>query len=111
MPSSFRAADFQRFFSPPFLLPWQPELWMELNSLNNFFVELHLRNITAKFHQDWPSGLGDVSPITTQSQLLTPLEKKVLDNIARKEENAGNQHFLLFPQCFLHFPTQISIFK
>ena len=24
-----------------------------------------------------------------------------LENIARKVENAGYQHFLLFPQCFL----------
>ena len=28
----------------------------------------------------------------------------------RKEENAGNKHFLLFPQCFLHVHTQISLF-
>ena len=28
-----------------------------------------------------------------------------------KEENAVNQHFLLFPPCFLHFPKQISIFS
>ena len=25
-------------------------------------------------------------------------------NIVGKGENAGNQHFLLFPQCFLPFP-------
>ena len=24
-----------------------------------------------------------------------------------KEENAGNQHFLLFPQCFLSYQEQI----
>ena len=29
----------------------------------------------------------------------------------RKGENAGKQHFLLFPQCFLPFPKQISIFQ
>ena len=37
MPSSFREEDFQRFccfFS--FWLPWQPELWLEFNLLNNF---------------------------------------------------------------------------
>ena len=28
-----------------------------------------------------------------------------------KGENAGNQHFLLFPQCFLPFPEQVSIFQ
>ena len=26
-------------------------------------------------------------------------------------ETEGNQHFLLFPQCFLPFPKQISIFQ
>ena len=34
-PSNFRE-DFQRFRFFFFLLPWQPELWVELNSLNNF---------------------------------------------------------------------------
>ena len=29
------------------------------------------------------------------------LRKYPLENIVRKGENAGNQHFLLFPQCFL----------
>ena len=33
------------------------------------------------------------------------------DNIVGKGENVGHKHFLLFPQCFLPFPTQISIFK
>ena len=35
-------------------------------------------------------------------------KKKPLENSVRKEENAGNQHFLLFPQCFLLFTKQIS---
>ena len=39
--------------------------------------------------------------LTTQSQLLTTLKKKALENTEGKGENAGNQHFLLFPQCFL----------
>ena len=56
-PSSFREEDFQRFCFF-FLLPWQPELWVELNSLNNL-VELHPRNIPAKFHEDWPCGFGE----------------------------------------------------
>ena len=37
-------------------------------------------------------------------------EKKTFENIVGKGENAGNQYFLLFPQCFLPFPKQISIF-
>ena len=30
-------------------------------------------------------------------------EKKPFENIVGKGENAGNQHFLLFPQCFLSY--------
>ena len=47
----------------------------------------------------------------TQSRLLAPVKKKPFENIVRKGGNAGNQHFLLFPQCFLLFPTQIAIFE
>ena len=32
-------------------------------------------------------------------------------NNLEKETFFGNQHFLLFPQCFLLFPKQISIHK
>ena len=37
------------------------------------------------------------------------LERNHFENIVGKGENAGNQHFLLFPQCFLYLPRQISI--
>ena len=37
----------------------------------------------------------------TVYRLLTTLNKRPLENTVRKGENAGNQHFLLFPQCFL----------
>ena len=47
----------------------------------------------------------------TQSGLLTTLYKKPFENIVGKGENAGNQHFLLFPKCFLLFPKQISVFQ
>ena len=42
---------------------------------------------------------------------LTPLRKKAFENSVGKGENAGYQHFLLFPQCFLTFPKQISILE
>ena len=32
-------------------------------------------------------------------------------NSVGKQENAGNQHFLLFPQCFLPISIGISVFK
>ena len=34
---------------------------------------------------------------------LWALYKRPFENIVGKGENAGNQHFLLFPQCFLPF--------
>ena len=47
----------------------------------------------------------------TQSRLLTTLKKKSFENIVRKGENAGGQHFLLFPQSFLSHLRQKSSFK
>ena len=35
-------------------------------------------------------------------------EEEAFENIVGKEENAGNQHFLPFPQCFLPIPRRIS---
>ena len=48
---------------------------------------------------------------TTQSQLLTTLRKKPDENIMGKGENADNQHFLLFSQCFLFYQRHKSSFK
>ena len=45
----------------------------------------------------------------TQSRFLTTLGKTPFENIVGKGENAGNQHFLLFPRCFLPFPNRNSI--
>ena len=42
--------------------------------------------------------------------LMAPTEKP-FENIEGKGENAGNQHFLLFPQCFLPLLKQIPIFQ
>ena len=39
------------------------------------------------------------------------LKKKSYENIVGKEENAGNQHFLLFPQCFPPYSRQKSSFQ
>ena len=47
----------------------------------------------------------------TQSRLLTTLIKTPFENIVGKGENAGNQHFLLFPQFFLTIHNRISFFK
>ena len=43
-------------------------------------------------------------------QTFTTLYKKTFENIVGKGENAGNQHFPLFPQSFPPFPKEISSF-
>ena len=48
---------------------------------------------------------------TTQSRLFTTLKKKAFESIVGKGENAGYQHFLLFPQCFLPFQKHTSSFE
>ena len=35
------------------------------------------------------------------------LEEKAFENIVGKEENAGYQHFLLFPQCLISYERQL----
>ena len=45
----------------------------------------------------------DVNSLPHNSRLLTTLDKKPFENIVEKGENAGYQHFLLFPQFFLLF--------
>ena len=37
------------------------------------------------------------------------LKQRAFENIVGKGENAGKQHFLLFPQCFLPFPNHVLI--
>ena len=53
---------------------------------------------------------GELTLCHTTATFNNP-EKKGFENILGKGEIAGNQHFLLFPQCFLPFQAQISIFK
>ena len=42
--------------------------------------------------------------------LFMTVKQRTFENSVGKGENAGNQHFLYFQQCFLPFPNQISIF-
>ena len=46
-----------------------------------------------------------VNYLTDSPDFKRALYKKPYENIVGRE-NAGNQHFLLFPQCFLLFPKQ-----
>ena len=42
----------------------------------------------------------ELKPFTLQSRVYRTLGNKAFENIVGKGENAGSQHFLLFPQCF-----------
>ena len=60
MPSSFREEDFQRFCLANFFhFGCHGNQSCDWNLIfRTTLVELHPRNIPAKFHQGWPSGLG-----------------------------------------------------
>ena len=47
--------------------------------------------------------------INVNKNLKFVLER--VENLAAKGENAGNQHFLLFAQCFQHFQRHKSSFQ
>ena len=49
----------------------------------------------------------------TNFRYLLTVKNKYFDNILGERENAGYQHFLLFPKCFLDlsFIIQISCFE
>ena len=40
---------------------------------------------------------------------MAKLVSNRVENVVRKGENAGNQHFLLFPQCFQKFTFSGSL--
>ena len=48
-------------------------------------------------------------PITSIFSEKT-LKQRTFENFVENRENAGDQHFLLFPQCILPFPHQSFIF-
>ena len=68
------------------------------------FEKSFVRNFNTSYRQ------GEKNSLTLYHTILTTLFKNPFENIVGKGENAGNQHFLLFPQCFLPFPNEISIF-
>ena len=45
--------------------------------------------------------LYTVTPYIKVFRVLTTMREEPLENIVGKGENAGYQHFLLVPQCFL----------
>ena len=49
----------------------------------------------------------DKSKFLSSCKRLMNLKKKTFENVMRKGGNAGNQHFLLFTQCFLPFQREI----
>ena len=51
-----------------------------------------------------------LNPFPHNPKISQPWERGLLKTVG-KGENAGNQHFLLFTQCFQPFTKQISDFQ
>ena len=66
------------------------------------FVQ-YSKDVHIIFQSQFIDFISKLSLYLTISRLLMPLGKKPFENIVGKGKNAGNQHFLLFPQCFLPF--------
>ena len=69
-----------------------------------------------QFWQVWNWAKGSLTPYQTlyntiQSWLLTTLYKKPFENMVEIGENAGNQHFLLFPPFYYPFQIKFQSFS
>ena len=60
------------------------------------------------FHAVWSvkilSFVKDLTLYYTNPTLMIPRKRPFENIVGEKGENAGNQHFLLFPQCFISLP-------
>ena len=57
------------------------------------------------------TGVGSSPRLALYNTILTFNDPKAFENNLGKGENAGNQHFLLFPKCFLTIPkTNFNFF-
>ena len=69
----------------------------------------HLRHTEIVFYKWFPLDKGKILSSGEELTLyhtistLTTRRDKPVENIMGKGENAGKQHFLLFPQCFLPY--------
>ena len=64
------------------------------------------------FARDMPAQtLETFTLYNTITTFKKDLKVNPFENMMGKGENAGNQYFLLFPQCFLPFPKQMLFFK
>ena len=52
-----------------------------------------------------------IKPLPNDSRILMTPWRMPFKSMVGKGENAGDQHFLLFPKCFLLFDRQISSFE
>ena len=66
--------------------------------------------ISIDFYHNRFKGYASMLTLYHEMTSFDALEQKsLLKKILGKEENAGDQHFLLFPQCFLYYERQLNI--
>ena len=103
----------QPFLLFPPLFPFIPKQFF-------FFYITFILSSANAFNLDWSQILPflklEIQPFTTQFQLVMTLKKKPFQTIEGKgenacnRENAGNQHFLFFPQYFLPISKRNFVF-
>ena len=79
-------------------------LFKQLYEIHFLFFKIFISFVTFRT-------LTFVQPILTLYHTVLTFKdpKKAFENIVGKGENAGNQHFLIFPQYFLPFSKQVLI--
>ena len=92
------------------LAPWQHVLFSSIEMCLNYHMGYC-------FYQGWDSFVSScvlfavLSLYHTVPTFKDPWERGLLKKFLGKGENAGKQHFLLFPKCFLPFLKQNSNFE
>ena len=82
-----------------------------MNSLIKYDDHLDVYNVTRapsvghkssySYHYSTMSTIIGLCTLTSYRKIPLNNKKMLIENIVIKGENAGNQHFLLLPQCFL----------
>ena len=87
--------------------------WYECSEI--ILVVLNLKQIACfLYFNPLPDNISSLSKLKAFAHNKSNVASMVIsefvwvEHIVGKRENAGYQHFLLFPQCFQSFPSQVN---
>ena len=103
----------QKLYGPQSIDIWAKEKALILPSVNVVWARLCHKEANGldSILSSMICSLIKIIIITLYHTMMTfgAPEKKLLKTLWRKGVNAGNHHFLLFPQCFLPYERQNSV--